>query len=287
MDPNTNKKAVTFYDNLIKEIEKRPWWDRCSPRWSSLLVLPQNLNKAQVKESYLRIWACTLTKVWGEECSLGNSIARDGSTNPRKYSSQEVLTSYMKGGKGNWHLFTLCSVPGPRDFPVHSYSHSPHPHTHIHCAESEAQRGQVVLSSIFWRTVHARALTTSRETQRNSEALMLEVKLRLFRNFSYQYLNAAAAAAAKSLQSCLTLCDPIDGSPPGSPVPGILQARILEWVAISFSNTCMHAKSLQSCPTLCNPMDSSTPGSSVHRILQVRILEWVATSFSQYLNGIC
>ena len=46
----------------------------------------------------------------------------------------------------------------------------------------------------------------------------------------------SAAAAAKSLQSCPTLCDPTDGSPPGSPVPGILQARTLEWVAISFSN---------------------------------------------------
>ena len=45
------------------------------------------------------------------------------------------------------------------------------------------------------------------------------------------------AAAAKSLQSCPTLCDPIEGSPPGSPVPGILQARTLEWVAISFSST--------------------------------------------------
>ena len=44
------------------------------------------------------------------------------------------------------------------------------------------------------------------------------------------------AAAAKSLQSCPILCDPVDGSPPGSPVPGILQARALEWVAISFSN---------------------------------------------------
>ena len=44
------------------------------------------------------------------------------------------------------------------------------------------------------------------------------------------------AAAAKSLQSCPTLCDPTDGSPPGSPIPGILQARTLEWVAISFSN---------------------------------------------------
>ena len=49
-------------------------------------------------------------------------------------------------------------------------------------------------------------------------------------------LPAAAAAAAKLLQSCPTLCDPIDGSPPGSPIPGILQARTLEWVAISFSN---------------------------------------------------
>ena len=47
---------------------------------------------------------------------------------------------------------------------------------------------------------------------------------------------AAAAAAAESLQLCPTLCDPIDGSPSGSPVPGILQARTLEWVAISFSN---------------------------------------------------
>ena len=48
--------------------------------------------------------------------------------------------------------------------------------------------------------------------------------------------NMLSAAAAKSLQLCLTLCDPIDGTPPGSPVPGILQARILEWVAISFFN---------------------------------------------------
>ena len=53
-------------------------------------------------------------------------------------------------------------------------------------------------------------------------------------NFEHYFV--AAAAAAKSLQSCPTLCDPIDGSPPGSPVPGILQARTLEWVAISFSN---------------------------------------------------
>ena len=52
----------------------------------------------------------------------------------------------------------------------------------------------------------------------------------------FNVLSAAATAAAKSLQSCPTLCDPIDCSPPGSAVPGILQARTLEWVAISFSN---------------------------------------------------
>ena len=51
-----------------------------------------------------------------------------------------------------------------------------------------------------------------------------------------QRKDLAAAAAAKSLQLCPTLCDPIDGSPPGAAVPGILQARTLEWVAISFSN---------------------------------------------------
>ena len=94
-------------------------------------------------------------------------------------------------------------------------------------------------------------------------------------NLNY-YLLFYTTVVAKSLQSCLTLCDPTEGSQPGSSIPGILQARILEWVAISFSNACMHAKLLQSCPTLCNPMDSSPPGSSVHRILQARILEWVA-----------
>ena len=67
------------------------------------------------------------------------------------------------------------------------------------------------------------------------------VKAMVFPVVMYEYESwtikkAAAAAAAKSLQSCLTLCDHIDGSPPGSPVPGILQARTLEWVAISLPN---------------------------------------------------
>ena len=69
-------------------------------------------------------------------------------------------------------------------------------------------------------------------------------------------LSVSAAAAAKSLQSCLTLCDPIDGSPPGSPVPGILQARTLEWVAISFSSAWkwkVKVKSLSSVWLLATP----------------------------------
>ena len=95
-----------------------------------------------------------------------------------------------------------------------------------------------------------------------------------------------AAAAAKVLQSC-QLCDPIDSSPPGSSVPGIPQGRILEWVAISFSNAGKHAKSFQSCLTLCNPMDSIPPGSSVHRILQARVLGWVAISLSNTIDTMC
>ena len=68
-----------------------------------------------------------------------------------------------------------------------------------------------------------------------SEAILLVVIL-LSSIFIYLIIFDYAAAAAKSLQSCPTLCDPIDGSLPGSPVPGILQARTLEWVAISSSN---------------------------------------------------
>jgi len=77
------------------------------------------------------------------------------------------------------------------------------------------QDGTVCYSECTWTKV-----TSSIKIQRNCKGLKI----------------IAAAAAAKSLQSCPTLCDPIDGSPPGSPVPGILQARTLEWVAISFSS---------------------------------------------------
>ena len=90
------------------------------------------------------------------------------------------------------------------------------------------------------------------------------------------------AAAAKSLQSCPTLCNPIDGSLPGSSIPRILQARVLEWVAISFSSAWkwkVKVKSL-SRVRLSDPMDCSLPGSSAHAIFQARVLEWVAIAFS-------
>ena len=90
-------------------------------------------------------------------------------------------------------------------------------------------------------------------------------------------------AAAKSLQSCPPLWDPIDSSPPGSPVPEIHQARTLEWVAISFSNGWkwkVKVKSL-SRVQLSDPMDCSLPGSSVHGIFQARVLEWDAIAFSK------
>ena len=92
---------------------------------------------------------------------------------------------------------------------------------------------------------------------------------------------AAAAAAAKSLQSCPTLCDPIDGSPPGSPVPGILQARTLEWVAISFSKAWkwkVKAKSL-SCVRLL-----ATPWTAAHQ--DYLALSMLVSGIS-HVDGVC
>ena len=95
------------------------------------------------------------------------------------------------------------------------------------------------------------------------------------------------AAAAKSLQSCPTLCDPIEGSPPGSPVPGIFPGKNTG-VGCHFLLQCMKVKSesevAQSCPTLHDPMDCSLPGSSIHGICQARVLEWIAIAFSVYMH---
>ena len=92
-------------------------------------------------------------------------------------------------------------------------------------------------TSILWRSAFFIVqlshpyMTTGKTISLTSRTFVGKVMSLLFNMLS------AAATAAKSLQSCPTLCDPIDGSPPGSPVPGILQARTLEWVAISFSST--------------------------------------------------
>ena len=85
-----------------------------------------------------------------------------------------------------------------------------------------------------------------------------------------------AAAAAKSLQSCPTLCNPIDGSPPGSPVLGFFRQE--HWSGLPFPSPMRESESevTKSCPTLCNPMDCSPPCSSVHGIFQARALEWGA-----------
>ena len=130
----------------------------------------------------------------------------------------------------------------------------------------------------------------------------------------------AATAAAKSLHSCPTLCDPIDGSPPGSPFPRILQLLLLLLSRFSRVQLCdpigwqptrlprpwdspgkstgvgrhfllqhMKVKSesevAQSCLTLSDPMDYSLPGSSVHGIFQARVLEWGAIAFSKRNNS--
>ena len=91
------------------------------------------------------------------------------------------------------------------------------------------------------------------------DTVTLEMYLRSFMPGSHNIDNTAAA---KLLQSCLTLCDPIDGSPPGSPVPGILQARSLEWVAISFSHA---GKWKEKVKSLSRVRPSATPWTAAHQ----------------------
>ena len=93
-----------------------------------------------------------------------------------------------------------------------------------------------------------------------------------------------AAAAAKSLQSCPTLCNPIGSSPPGSLSLGF--SRQEHWSGLPFPSPVHESESevAQSCPTLRDPMDCSLPGSSVHGIFQARVLEWGAIAFSNELD---
>ena len=101
-----------------------------------------------------------------------------------------------------------------------------------------------------------------------------------FQTFWLPGVPSAAAAAAKLLQSCLTLCDPADGTLPGFAVPGILQARTLEWVAISFSSACKWKVKVKSLRHIRLLVGCSLPGSSVHGIFQARVLEWGGIAFS-------
>ena len=135
-------------------------------------------------------------------------------------------------------------------------------------------RGHGVNKFSYWRISSQQGVIVSGQVCRKDiplsfSCLSQSLTMHLIGQIHQKVRRQGIPAAAKSFQSCPTLCDPIDGSPPGSPVPGILQARTLEWVAIS-----------QSCPTLCDPIDSSPPGSPIRGILQVRTLEWVAISFS-------
>ena len=93
-------------------------------------------------------------------------------------------------------------------------------YTHVHTSDDGEDTSKTVLWAMLTIIFCKKKIITKGEGNQNFPLLLIP----------------AAAAAAKSLQSCPTLCDPRDGSPPGSPVPGILQARTLEWVAIFFSN---------------------------------------------------
>ena len=99
-------------------------------------------------------------------------------------------------------------------------------------------------------------------TLRRMAVTHLKIHWKLCNEFKVRVCYHCHAAAAKSLQSCLTLCDPIDGSPPGSAVPGILQARTLEWVAISFSNAWKWKVKVKS---LSRVWPSVTPWTAAHQ----------------------
>ena len=124
-------------------------------------------------------------------------------------------------------------------------------------------------------------LTTSVRSSKKQESSRKHLLLLYWLHHSLQ-LCAAAAATAKSLQSCPTLCNPIDGSPPGYPVPGILQARTLECVAISFSNAWkwkVQLKSLSRVQLLATPWTAAYQAPPSMGFFQAKVLEWGAIAF--------
>ena len=140
------------------------------------------------------------------------------------------------------------------------------------CIQISQEAGQVIWYSHLFQKIHTV----------KGFGIVNKAEIDVFLGLSCFFDDPAAVGAAKSLQSCRTLCNPIDSSPPGSPVPEILQARTVEWVAISFSNAWKWSRSVMS--------DSSQPhGLQPTRLLrpwdfQARVLEWVAIAFSAMIQ---
>ena len=102
-----------------------------------------------------------------------------------------------------------------------------------------------------------------------------------------QFPHSAAAAAAKLLQSCPTLCNPIDGSPPGSPIPPGKKTGLDCHFLLQSTKVKSESEVAQLCPTLSYPMGCSLPASSAHGIFQARVLEWGAIAFSPHSAQLC
>ena len=155
-------------------------------------------------------------------------------------SIQNIALASISHGQ-SWFLNLACKSQHDLPIPLWSLLHTlliiPATLASLLCLKpSQAHSQVIVFAPLSSRKPHPYILQTLRKyhllTEAYPDCSIWNCKLPPTPPFS----NSLAAAAAKSLQSCQTLCDPIDGSPPGSPIPGILQARTLEWVAISFSN---------------------------------------------------
>ena len=151
----------------------------------------------------------------------------------------------------------------------------------------EAQAGIKIAGRNMNNPRYADDTTLMAESEKELKSLLMKVKVeseKVGLKLNIQKTKImAAAAAAKSLQLYPTLCDPIDGSPPGSPSLGF--SRQEHWRGLPFSSPMHESESevTHSCPTLSDPMDCSLPSSSVHGICQARVLEWDAIAFSKIM----
>ena len=148
--------------------------------------------------------------------------------------------------------------------------------THIY----RIQKTNGIDEPICWAGIETQAQRMDMQAQGWKWRVRRIGRIGLTHTHTHTHIYTHTAAAAKSLQSCLTLCDPIDGSPSGSPRPWDSPGKNTG-VGCHFLLQCMKVKNqnevAQSCLTPCDPMDCSLPGSSVHGIFQARVLEWGAT----------